>query len=1401
MIKQVIYVLQAAFIVLGCPFVSSAQVPQVQHVVIVLEENTDYADICGPNNVSMPFLCSLKSKGSFSANYYSPTHPSIGNYEDVAWGLVTTNDDGCNPNTCGFPYTGNNILRATQAAGKTWKGYAESLPSNCYFGGDSGSYAVRHSPVPYISDAQANCANRYVAFEDTNLGFAHDVAKNSLPNFAFITPNLCDDGHDCTLPGSPIPDQWLQNNVLQPLINGGHLDPNTGDTVVIVTVDESNSDNTNGGGAVYWFMMGKGVKQNYQSTGPSAAPGYYSHESTLRVIAELVGASLNGLGGAATAPDMAEFFGSTTSASPPTAQLTVTPQTGTAPLLVTADSSASTDPNGGIISRTIDFGDGTISTLATASHSYDTAGTFTVTLTVSDNLNLTSTASKTVTVQPASQPISVSISPASTTVSSAGKVQFAATVANTSNQTVAWTTTAGSISGTGLFAAPAVSTTTTIAVTATSVAARSKSASAKVTVQPSVHRQISVSVSPTLVTHASGGTQQFTATVANTSNQAVTWSASAGTISNTGLFTAPVVSTTTTVNVTAISVASTSKSASATVTVQPAARPVISVSVSPAVASVASGGTQQFAANVSNTTNQGVTWTAAAGTISSNGWFTAPAVTTNTTIKVVATSVADLSKMASATVSVQASQTVGTGSGRTVQYNSGFAGSANIVPVSFQNSVTAGNVLLVAQSTFDGETLTTPVDSQANAFARLVTGDSPGAAVAAIYIATARNTGADTVTCGIGAGASDNIHCHIYEVSGTTSGVDAVGSGVLSSASLSVSTSKATTNANDYVFAYFGDNVSESTYVAGPGFGDIAQSPSASQDSAYSEDKWVTSAGVQTATATASVSDPFVGLIVALKNSQTVAVAPTPPSCTLSVSPSSGTVPVVVQASATCTDPQNSLVGTVITWGDGSSTTGTSGSHTYATAGSFTVRVTATDSSNLTGTATQAVTASSLSTPPPVTVTVSPASATITSNSTQLFIATVANTTNHAVTWTVSAGTISGGLFTAPVVSTKSTVTVTATSVARPTQSASATVQVMPPTTTTSSLTPSGPIKLSGQNGTIVENLHITNPSGDCVVISNSTNITVRRSEIGPCGGNAVKISGGSGVAIYDSYIHPEKPLVTDCCDNHDGIFASNTSNLSIQGNVIAYGESNIEVNGTATVTVTGNFLLNPINSNPSLPADGQSRGQNFQAWSGSSNVTVANNYALSSTDTSKYLFAENQEDSINFGLTTGIVVRGNYITGGHSPSGCGLISDDQANVAQFVNNILLDTGQCGIGIADGTNQVVDSNRVLNRTPVQGGGNTAIYVWKQYSGACGSVTVSNNIATETNTSGAQSGFWNGGGCEPVTLTSNTFDAAAQTLLGSPSQTMPPPRIPPAPKDCIVVSPFTNNTSLPACNAN
>ncbi len=350
------------------------------------------------------------------------------------------------------------------------------------------------------------------------------------------------------------------------------------------------------------------------------------------------------------------------------------------------------------------------------------------------------------------------------------------------------------------------------------------------------------------------------------------------------------------------------------------------------------------------------------------------------------------------------------------------------------------------------------------------------------------------------------------------------------------------------------------------------------------------------------------------------------------------------------------------------------------------------------------------------------------------------------------------------------------------------------------SLTASGPITISGQNGTVISGLSITNPTGDCVTINSSNNITIQNSVIGPCGGNGIRISGGGSIYIYDNYIHPEITSSTrkTCCDNHDGLFADSTSNLTVQGNVIAYGEANIEIGNVNTATIVGNFLLNPIDSDPSQSADGQSRGQNFQAWSNNSNVTIRNNYALSSTDTSLYRYPENQEDSINFGLTNGITVSGNYIRGGHSPSGCGIIADDTANNAQFVNNTLVDTGQCGIGIADGTNQQVESNRVLNRTPVSGGGNVAIYVWKQYNSACGQVTVSNNTAVEVLSDGSYNSYWNGGGCGTVTLTSNTFGQTADATLEPIDSKDPAPAIPPQPFACAAASPYTNNASVPAC---
>jgi polygalacturonase len=351
---------------------------------------------------------------------------------------------------------------------------------------------------------------------------------------------------------------------------------------------------------------------------------------------------------------------------------------------------------------------------------------------------------------------------------------------------------------------------------------------------------------------------------------------------------------------------------------------------------------------------------------------------------------------------------------------------------------------------------------------------------------------------------------------------------------------------------------------------------------------------------------------------------------------------------------------------------------------------------------------------------------------------------------------------------------------------------------TGSALSESGPIVINGRKGAIIQGLKITSKTGDCVRLVKSVNITIRNSEIGPCGGNAVAITGGDEIRIVDSYIHPETPS-PGCCDQNDGIFALETSNLLIQGNVIAYGETNIEVLGGNRVTVIGNFLLNPRGPFP--------RGQNFQCWRARGslpwckNVIVENNYVISSLDSSKYLYPEGTEDSINFGYTNHAVAQNNYITGGHSKSGCGLIADSTVIDAEFRNNKLLDTGQCGIGIADGTNHVVDGNKVLNRTPVFGGGNQGIYVWQVHKekGHCGPVSVSNNIALAYKPDGTKSGFWKGQGCDPMTSTNNVFGQDAFKLLTPVDQVFPPPLIPPQPKDCVVTSPYSTQTGWHPCH--
>ena len=117
-------------------------VPPHGHVFIVVEENTNYASVVGTG--AMPYLDTLISRYGLATQYYASTHPSIGNYFMLTVGTTVTND-----NTFADTIRVDNIVRHLVAAGKTWKSYADSLPSVGYTGPPVGQYVRRHNPLTY----------------------------------------------------------------------------------------------------------------------------------------------------------------------------------------------------------------------------------------------------------------------------------------------------------------------------------------------------------------------------------------------------------------------------------------------------------------------------------------------------------------------------------------------------------------------------------------------------------------------------------------------------------------------------------------------------------------------------------------------------------------------------------------------------------------------------------------------------------------------------------------------------------------------------------------------------------------------------------------------------------------------------------------------------------------------------------------------------------------------------------------------------------------------------------------------------------------------------------------------------------------------------------------------------
>ncbi len=246
-------------------------VPDFEHIIVVVFENKEYGTVIG--NPKMPYFNQLAQSYTLLTQDYAVTHPSLPNYLALIGGDTFGIDFDCT--SC--IKDAQSLPDLIEARGLTWKTYQEDMPSPCFPGPEAGNYANKHNPFVYFSPIRLNPArcNRSVV-PYTQL--ASDLAGNALPNFAFITPNLCNDAHDCDLSTA---DDWLKALMGQLL---PALDADGKPYLIILTFDEGQGDHSccglpeSAGGRVATILVSPQAKSGFQDDTP------YDHYSILKTI-------------------------------------------------------------------------------------------------------------------------------------------------------------------------------------------------------------------------------------------------------------------------------------------------------------------------------------------------------------------------------------------------------------------------------------------------------------------------------------------------------------------------------------------------------------------------------------------------------------------------------------------------------------------------------------------------------------------------------------------------------------------------------------------------------------------------------------------------------------------------------------------------------------------------------------------------------------------------------------------------------------------------------------------------------------------------------------------------------------------------------------------------------------
>jgi phosphatidylinositol-3-phosphatase len=251
---------------------AATAVPRFDHIVLVMFENKASSQITGS---SAPYFTSLAAQGASFTQSYAITHPSQPNY--IA--LFSGSTQGVTSDSCPKSFGAGNLGAQLIGAGLSFKGYSESMPSNGYTGCSSGTYQRKHNSWVDFGTVPAASNLTYASFPG-------DYA--ALPTVSFVTPNMCDDMHDCSIATG---NGWLKS----------HFDSyaqwaKTHNSLLIVTFDEDNSLSLN---RIHTTFVGAHVKAGSYSE-------KITHYTVLRTLEAAYG--LPALGGAASVSPITDVW-------------------------------------------------------------------------------------------------------------------------------------------------------------------------------------------------------------------------------------------------------------------------------------------------------------------------------------------------------------------------------------------------------------------------------------------------------------------------------------------------------------------------------------------------------------------------------------------------------------------------------------------------------------------------------------------------------------------------------------------------------------------------------------------------------------------------------------------------------------------------------------------------------------------------------------------------------------------------------------------------------------------------------------------------------------------------------------------------------------------------------------